>query len=275
VGGLIATTVALPVNTLAIMAVTQWLEQFPQLGELLGPDAAMMIGAPLSAPIVEESTKGIGIVLLFWLLRGEFDNVRDGFIYGALVGAGFNWFESALYVQQNFVEFGTAPYGFQIGTRYAWLGLAGHALFSGIFGAALGVSRATSKRGCAGSPRSSATCWPSWVMPGTTRCQLFFALAAAQAARLHRPRCSPRRRLAVECAGRRQRDQPDRVPAVRAAARVHPVIAAAGRTARDRRGTRGRGRAQRHGRRIRGDWARTVSFARVASTRATRRSRRP
>jgi len=144
-GGLIATTLALPLNTAAIMAVTQWLEQFPELGTMLGPDAAMMIGAPLSAPIVEETTKGIGIVLLFWLLRGEFDNVRDGFIYGALIGAGFNWFESALYVQQNFVEFGTAPYGFQIGTRFAWLGLAGHALFSGIFGAALGVSRATSK----------------------------------------------------------------------------------------------------------------------------------
>jgi protease PrsW len=144
-GGLIATTLALPLNTAAIMAVTQWLEQFPELGTMLGPDAAMMIGAPLSAPIVEETTKGIGIVLLFWLLRGEFDNVRDGFIYGALIGAGFNWFESALYVQQNFVEFGTAPYGFQVGTRFAWLGLAGHALFSGIFGAALGVSRATSR----------------------------------------------------------------------------------------------------------------------------------
>ena len=62
----------------------------------------------------------------------------------ALIGAGFNWFESALYVQQNFVEFGTAPYGFQVGTRFAWLGLAGHALFSGIFGASLGLSRATS-----------------------------------------------------------------------------------------------------------------------------------
>ena len=144
-GGLIATTIALPINTAAILAVTAWLEQFPELGTLLGPDAALMIGAPLSAPIVEETTKGLGIVLLFWLMRGEFDNVRDGFIYGALVGAGFNWFESALYVQQNFVEFGTAPYGFQIGARYAWLGLAGHALFSGIFGAGLGLARATSR----------------------------------------------------------------------------------------------------------------------------------
>ncbi|HET9693937.1 MAG TPA: PrsW family glutamic-type intramembrane protease, partial [Steroidobacteraceae bacterium] len=126
-GGLIATTIALPINTAAIVAVAEWLEQFPELGAMLGPEAALLVGAPLSAPLVEETTKGVGIVLLFWLLRGEFDNVRDGFIYGALVGAGFNWFESALYVQQNFVEFGTAPYGFQIGTRFAWFGLAGHA----------------------------------------------------------------------------------------------------------------------------------------------------
>ena len=180
-GGLIATTVALPLNTAAIMAVTQWLEQFPQLGEMLGPDAAMMIGAPLSAPIVEETTKGIGIVLLFWLLRGEFDNVRDGFIYGALVGAGFNWFESALYVQQNFVEFGTAPYGFQIGSRFAWLGLAGHALFSGLFGAALGVARATSKPWLRLLAPAGGFVLAVLAHAWNNSLPLFMALAAAQA----------------------------------------------------------------------------------------------
>ncbi|HEX7373477.1 MAG TPA: PrsW family intramembrane metalloprotease, partial [Steroidobacteraceae bacterium] len=145
-GGLIATTLALPVNTAVIAAVASWLDQNVALKEMLGPDAALMIGAPLAAPLVEETTKGLGIVLLFWLMRAEFDNVRDGFIYGALVGAGFNWFESALYVQQNFLQFGTASYGFQLGTRYAWLGLAGHAMFSGIFGASLGLARVTRKR---------------------------------------------------------------------------------------------------------------------------------
>jgi RsiW-degrading membrane proteinase PrsW (M82 family) len=145
-GGLIATAFALPFNTAAIMAVAGWLEQNAALKDLLGPEAALMIGAPLAAPVVEETLKGIGIVLLFWLARGEFDNVRDGFIYGALVGAGFNWFESALYVQQNFVQFGAAPYGFQLGMRYAWLGLAGHALFSGVFGASLGLARLGTRR---------------------------------------------------------------------------------------------------------------------------------
>ena len=145
-GGLIATAFALPFNTAAIMAVAGWLEQNAALKEMLGPEAALMIGAPLAAPVVEETLKGLGIVLLFWLARAEFDNVRDGFIYGALVGAGFNWFESALYVQQNFVQFGTAPYGFQLGVRYAWLGLAGHALFSGVFGASLGLARLGPRR---------------------------------------------------------------------------------------------------------------------------------
>ncbi len=112
-----------------------------------------MIGAPLAAPIVEESAKGLGIVLLFWLARCDFDNVRDGFIYGALVGAGFNWFESALYVQQNYAQFGFAPFGFQLGARYAWLGMAGHAMFSGIFGASLGVARATRRP------------WLRWMAP--------------------------------------------------------------------------------------------------------------
>jgi hypothetical protein len=49
-------------------------------------------------------------------------------------------------VQQNFVEFGSAPFGFQLGMRYAWFGLAGHAMFSGIFGAALGFARAARRQ---------------------------------------------------------------------------------------------------------------------------------
>jgi RsiW-degrading membrane proteinase PrsW (M82 family) len=152
-GGLIATTLALPVNSTVLYFVAQWLEGNAALKEMLGPEAALMIGAPIAAPLVEETTKGLGLLLLFWLVRSEFDNVRDGLVYGALIGAGFNWFESALYVQQNFVEFGNAPLGFQLGMRYAWLGLAGHAMFSGIFGASLGFARATRIR------------WLAWIAP--------------------------------------------------------------------------------------------------------------
>ena len=74
------------------------------------------------------------------MLRGEFNSVRDGLIYGALVGVGFNWYETALYVAQEYTKSGEAPYGLQLGGRFALLGLGGHALFSGIFGGFLGYA---------------------------------------------------------------------------------------------------------------------------------------
>jgi len=102
-----------------------------------------MLAAPISAPIAAELAKALGVLLLFWLLRAEFDNMRDGLVYGALVGVGFNWFEAALYVAQGYSQWGVAPYGLHLGSRYALFGLGGHALFTGIFGASLGFAMQT------------------------------------------------------------------------------------------------------------------------------------
>jgi hypothetical protein len=85
----------------------------------------------------------MGVALIFWLLRDEFDNMRDGFVYGALVGVGFNWFEAPLFVMQGYVESGVAPYGVQLGVRYGLFGLGGHAMFTGMFGLFLGLAAQT------------------------------------------------------------------------------------------------------------------------------------
>jgi RsiW-degrading membrane proteinase PrsW (M82 family) len=140
-GGVIAAWISMPFNTLILLGIDQWVTQNPAVKEMLGAEATLMIGAPIAAPLVEETAKGLGVVLLFLLIRAEFDNMRDGFIYGALVGAGFTWMEAALYVAQGFERFGTAPFGMQLGARYALFGLAGHALFCGLFGAFLGLAR--------------------------------------------------------------------------------------------------------------------------------------
>ena len=145
-GALIATGTALPLNTWIIGAVAKWLEHNKEIAAYLGPKGPLLVGAPLAAPLVEETIKAIGVALLFWFLRAEFDNVRDGFIYGALVGVGFTLFESALYVAQGYVEWGDPPWGLQLGARYALFGLAGHAMFTGIFGAFLGAARQTRRR---------------------------------------------------------------------------------------------------------------------------------
>jgi protease PrsW len=142
-GGCIATAMALPLNTAFFLLVDGWVAQHPMIFQILGPDAAMMLSAPISAPIAEEISKALGVLLLFWLLRAEFDNMRDGLVYGALVGLGFNWYESALYVAQGYAEWGVASYGLQLGLRYALFGFGGHALFTGIFGAFLGIAMQT------------------------------------------------------------------------------------------------------------------------------------
>lgn len=145
-GAFIATGLALPLNGAILHAVQAWVARNPLVGEALGPEAALMIGAPIAGPLVEEFTKGLGLMALFVLLRAEFDNMRDGFVYGALIGLGFNWFEAPLYVAQTYAQFGTPGWGMQLGWRYALFGFAGHALFTGLFGAGLGLALQTRRK---------------------------------------------------------------------------------------------------------------------------------
>ena len=145
-GGLIATALALPFNTAFFKLVDDWLAHHPMLEVMLGPEAPLMLVAPISAPIAEELAKALGVLLLFWLLRAEYDNMRDGIVYGALVGLGFTWFEAALYVANIYAKFGVAAYGLQLGARYALFGLGGHALFTALFGASLGLARQTRRK---------------------------------------------------------------------------------------------------------------------------------
>jgi RsiW-degrading membrane proteinase PrsW (M82 family) len=139
-GGFIATALAIPVNSYFFQVVDVWVTRHPMVTQVLGPDAAQLLSAPMSAPISEELAKALGIAVIFAMLRGEFNSVRDGLVYGALVGIGFNWYETALYVAQDYVKHGVAPYGLQLGGRFALLGFGGHALFSGIFGGFLGYA---------------------------------------------------------------------------------------------------------------------------------------
>src|SRR5215475_13569765 len=142
-GGCIATAFAFVFNTAFFGLVDRWVSQRPDLIWLLGPDAPMLLAAPISAPIAEEFVKALGVVVIFWILHAEHDGVRDGIVYGALVGVGFNWFEAALYVAQGYAEYGFAPYGLQLGARYALFGLGGHAMLTGMFGAFFGLALQT------------------------------------------------------------------------------------------------------------------------------------
>lgn len=145
-GAVIATGLALPINDFIFKSVSDFVAVHPDIKAILGEGAGKTLAVPIAGPLVEETTKGLGVLLLFWLLRSEFDNVRDGFIYGALVGIGFNLLEAPLYITNGFHKTGDIPLYFQIADRFALFGFAGHALYTGLFGMGLGLARQTTRR---------------------------------------------------------------------------------------------------------------------------------
>ncbi|GAC1484734.1 MAG: hypothetical protein NVS2B12_39580 [Ktedonobacteraceae bacterium] len=111
---------------------------------LLGPGASDVMRSAfqgLNAGVTEETVKGLGLLLLFLILRDEFDNITDGIVYGALIGAGFAMVENFRYFAIDFKSFPV----FLIVYRIV-LGWLGHSTFTVCFGAALGYVRHTRVR---------------------------------------------------------------------------------------------------------------------------------
>jgi RsiW-degrading membrane proteinase PrsW (M82 family) len=92
-GGIVATYLSGNVND-------QWSEI---LTKVAGADFAREWGAALIGPGDEELFKFLGVVVLFLIARHEFDDVLDGFVYGAIVGLGFTLQEDMYYFFAHFV----------------------------------------------------------------------------------------------------------------------------------------------------------------------------
>lgn len=120
------------------------------------PEVQAVFGAAISAPIGEETTKGLALVVAFiaswWVAKRfggmEFEGITDGIVYGAAVGLGFSFTEDIFYylVQEGGGERGLETYLDRVG--FFGLGQLTHALFTASFGVGLGL--ATWSRGWAG-----------------------------------------------------------------------------------------------------------------------------
>jgi RsiW-degrading membrane proteinase PrsW (M82 family)/pSer/pThr/pTyr-binding forkhead associated (FHA) protein len=60
-------------------------------------EISSFVTAVVSAPIFEELSKGIGVVILLIFFRREFDDILDGIVYGGVIGLGFATVENVLY----------------------------------------------------------------------------------------------------------------------------------------------------------------------------------
>jgi len=140
-GGIVACAFSALVNT--GMAV---------VGEVVGgPGGGDILGAVVSAPIVEEGFKGLGIWGVFFFLRREFDGVVDGIIYATFVALGFATIENVVYYS------GAASHGQDVlavtfvlrGVLAPW----GHPVYTSMTGIGFGLARETKRA------------WVRWTAP--------------------------------------------------------------------------------------------------------------
>jgi RsiW-degrading membrane proteinase PrsW (M82 family) len=119
----------------------------------VGSGDAYTTTAVLIAPLVEEVTKGLAVLVLFWILHDEFDNLLEGLILGAASGLGFAVVENCIY-NLRFLEEGQDTLWRLGGYRIVVNALIGHPIYTALTGAGFGLLRAT--------PRKR---WWRWTLP--------------------------------------------------------------------------------------------------------------
>jgi len=113
-----------------------------------GPnDATKTLQAVVQAPIVEETAKGLGVLLIFLVARRFFDGPVDGIVYAATIAGGFAFSENIQYFGIQLAQEG----GFDgsVGEIFFIRGLLSpfaHVMFTSMTGLFIGIAARQSNR---------------------------------------------------------------------------------------------------------------------------------
>ncbi len=134
-GAVVATTVALAL----------------QVADEVLADRSELFSATVVAPVTEEATKGLFVLLLLWWRRDEIDGVLDGLVYAGLVGTGFAFTENILYFTGAFtsgdlVGSGGLGAATTVFVLRAVVSPFAHPLFTAAVGVGAGVAVGTRRR---------------------------------------------------------------------------------------------------------------------------------
>lgn len=128
-GAGVATFVALVVNTASTVAIAS-----------AGGDVTAT--SVFVAPVVEETLKGLVVLVILVVRRHEFDGVVDGMVYAGLAAAGFAFVENVLYLGSTLATEGTAGLVTVFVLRCVVSPFA-HPLFTSATGIGLGLAART------------------------------------------------------------------------------------------------------------------------------------
>ena len=134
-GALVAVLISIVVNTVVTIAAS-----VVALFVGLPPEIGSLVGVVLSAPIFEEGSKGLGLLILLIFFRRYFDDVLDGIVFAGVIALGFATVENVLYYGSGLRSGGW--YG--LGLLFLMRGILSpfaHATFTSVTGIGCGISR--------------------------------------------------------------------------------------------------------------------------------------
>lgn len=103
------------------------------------------LAVTVSAPVFEEGSKGLGVLLIVLFFRKDFDSVVDGIVYAGVVALGFATVENIEYYGTSLIRGGAGGLAGTIFLRGV-LSPYAHVLFTCMTGIGFGVSRETHNR---------------------------------------------------------------------------------------------------------------------------------
>ncbi|MFN6963362.1 MAG: PrsW family glutamic-type intramembrane protease [Pyrinomonadaceae bacterium] len=139
-GALVAVIVSLVVNTLFGAVV---------YGGTGSAGLASVASAVVSAPIIEEASKGLGVVILLVFFRRYFDDILDGIVFGGVIALGFATVENVMYYGEG-LNRAIAEFGWTSSALWSFLFLFtlrgilspfAHVTFTSMTGIGCGISR--------------------------------------------------------------------------------------------------------------------------------------
>jgi RsiW-degrading membrane proteinase PrsW (M82 family) len=133
-GALVAVLISVVANTFIGVAVTLSVSE----------DAGQLAGAVISAPIFEEGSKGLGLVILLIFFRRYLDDILDGIVFGGVIALGFATVENVMYYGSALAEAGFGAMIFLFVLR-GILSPFAHVTFTAMTGIGCGISRESHK----------------------------------------------------------------------------------------------------------------------------------
>ncbi len=133
-GALVAVIVSFIINTTISQVV----------GSVVSPNAGRIVGAVISAPVFEEGSKGLGVVLIMLFFRKYFDDILDGIVFAGVIALGFATVENVLYYGNSLKEAGFAGMAVLFVVRGVFSPFA-HVTFTSMTGIGCGIARESHK----------------------------------------------------------------------------------------------------------------------------------